>query len=166
MTKHKPSEAQIKALHHVLYERKRLHRLRTLQHNIAVLMNLNPEAELSSQDARAPAGSGPTWFLPANGAVDPLVLEAAKYGDEIAATLMSMHDDVAKVDFPHHLRAHVTAALKAEAASWTTRAAFWRSPTKPDVDAVVKSISGHVQDAIDHAKPVAKYFKSAQAVGV
>jgi hypothetical protein len=161
-----PTDAQITALHHALYKRARLEHLRTLQHNIAVLMNLLPGATLPGNDVRSPAGSGPQWFVPATGAIDPSVTEAAKDCDAIATTLMAIHDDVAGVDFPDKLRGHVMASLKAEAASWNARASFWRSPHKPDVDAVVKQISGHLKTAADEAKPIGKYLKTVKAVGL
>jgi hypothetical protein len=161
-----PTHAQVRALHHALYKTERLHHLQSRQHNIAVLMNLRPAASLPAKDVRSPAGSGPQWFVPATGAVDPAVREAADDCDAIATTLMAIHDDVAGVDFPDKLRGHVMASLKAEAASWNARASFWRSPAKPDVDAVVKRIAGHAKTAADQAKPVSRYLRTAQEVGL
>lgn len=161
-----PTHEQLKSLHRALYKPGRLQHLQTLQRNIAVLMNLNPATELPTNDIRNPAGSGPTWFVPATGAIDPGVLEAADDCDKIAQTLMAIHDDVAGTDFPDDLRAHVTASLNAEAASWTARGAFWRDPAPPDVEAVVAGIEAHLKIAAAEAKPIGKYLKTAQAVGL
>jgi hypothetical protein len=161
-----PSKSQIKAVRKALYQRDRLGKLNDLARNISVLMNFNPATELPINDVRNPAGSGPTWFVPATGAVDPGVLEAANDCDTIAATLMAIRHDVGQVSFPSSDKQHLMASLQAEATSWNVRGAMWRSPTAPDVEAFTKEIGGHVATAISEAEHVAVYLKTKRAVGI
>jgi hypothetical protein len=161
----KPTKDQLHAVHQALYKRERLQALATLRHNISVLMNFNPNQQLSVDDPRNPAGSGPTWFVPATGAVDPAVLEAANDCDQIATALMDMHDDVGGVEFPAADKQHLQAAIAAEAASWTTRGQIWRAPTKPNVEADTKRIEHHVATAISEVKHVSAYLKPLSEVG-
>jgi len=161
----KPTNDQLQAVHKALYKRSRLDALTTLNRNIAVLMNLNPESELSPNDVRNPPGSGPTWFIPATGAVDQFVVEAAGDCDKIAAALMDMHDDVGTVDFPAADKQHLQAAIAAEAASWTARGQIWRAPSIPDVDAANEQIQQHVRTALSESQQVSAYLKTAQEVG-
>jgi hypothetical protein len=72
-----PTSAQIHAVHKVLYDHKRLRTIANLSNNIQVLMNFSADAQLDPNDARSPAGSGPQWYIPATGALDPDVIAAA-----------------------------------------------------------------------------------------
>jgi hypothetical protein len=162
----RPTDAQIRAVHHALYER---HRLHDLKHRLADLtrsMNLNPEIPLSPHDIRNPPGSGPNWYIQATGAVDGPVLDAADLCDKIASTLLEIRHDVGQVDFPDKDKQHLMTALKEEAASWTARGHAWRNPNADRVQAQVSAISGHVQAGMNAAQHVQRYLVPAKDLGL
>lgn len=150
-----PSKAQIKAVRKVLYQRDRLDKLNVLAKNISVLMNLNPATELPSNDIRNPAGSGPTWFVPATGAVDPGVQEAANDCDKIAAALMAIRNDVSQVSFPHDDKQHLMASLSAEAEN-----ASCLQPNCPDFNP--KGANGPCEGVHDYCCPCANVIQGYQ----
>ncbi len=85
----RPTREEIKAVQKVLYGNPtRVNKLNDAFNNIIALMNFNPYNLLSPTDIRNPAGSGPLWFLPDSGDVDPSVIQAANYCDEIAKLVL------------------------------------------------------------------------------
>ncbi len=162
----KPTQAQIRAVHHALYKRDRL---RALKHRLADVrraMNLNPEIPLSPRDIRNPPGSGPNWFIEATGAVDGIVLDAADLCDMIADAILVMRDDVAAVDFPAEDKHHLMTALQQEAASWTARGNAWRNPNTSNIEGQVNAILTHVTASVEAAKHVQRYLKPAEDFGL
>jgi hypothetical protein len=157
----KPTDEQIKAVHEVLYDPKRLQAQSDLIRNIAVLMNLNPSAELSVNDVRNPAGSGPNWFETATGAIDSSVIEAAGDCRQLAATLTDTRAEISKLSIPDEDRKHLMAALAAEAESWTVRARIWTDPNPPKnpyTSAI--AITQPLSAAANEAAQVTPYLKS------
>ncbi len=163
---HGPTKSEIRAVHKALYRRDRLNALKRLARDIARLMNFDPAAPLADNDVRNPPGSGPLWFLPATGEVDPHVLEAARACDTVATTLRAIRHDVGQVSFPAADKQHLMAALDAEAKSWTVRGAMWRDPGKPDVEGFVADISRHVDRAISEGKHVGPYLRTKGSLGL
>jgi hypothetical protein len=162
----KPTQAQIRAVHHALYKRNRLHELKHRLADIRRTMNFNPTAPLSPHDIRNPPGSGPNWFIEATGAIDRPVLEAATLCDKIAEGILEMRHDVAAVDFPADDKHHLMTALKEEAASWTARGKAWRSPDASNIDGQVNAILAHVTASVQAAKHVQRYLKPAKDFGL
>jgi hypothetical protein len=154
-----PTKAQVHAVQKALYEPARLKHMRQLRMEISLAMNLNQEAQLPPTDVRYPAGSGPQWFYPDTGDVDDLVLQGAHLCDQMAHALLAIRADVAKIDFPASDKHHMMAGIQAEAASWSARGRAWRAASKPDVEALVAGISGHLQTGIAEAAHVQHYFK-------
>jgi hypothetical protein len=161
-----PTKSEIRAVHKALYHRDRLAKLEHLAREITRLMNLDPETPLADDDVRNPPGSGPLWFLPATGEVDPHVLDAANACDTVATTLRAIRHEVGHVSFPAGDKQHLMASLDAEATSWTVRGAMWRAPDKPDVEAFVSDISKHVDRAISEAKHVTAYLTTKRKLGL
>jgi hypothetical protein len=162
----KPTQAQIRAVHHAMYKRHRLQALKQHVADVRRAMNLNPEIPLSPQDIRNPPGSGPNWYIHATGAVDGPVLDAAEVCDKIANTFLDIRHDVGQVDFPDKDKHHLMTALKEEAASWTARGHAWRNPNANNVEAQVNSISKHVQAGMQAAQHVQRYLVSAPDLGL
>jgi hypothetical protein len=161
-----PTKGEIRAVRKALYRRDRLDTLKHLAREIARLMNFDPAVPLAANDVRNPPGSGPLWFLPATGEIDPHVLEAAHACDTVAATLRAIRHDVGQVTFPTADKQHLMASLDAEATSWTVRGAMWRAPGKPDVEAFVADVSRHVDRTISEAKHVGVYLKTKRSLGL
>ncbi len=162
----RPTAAQIRAVHHALYKRNRLHELKHRLAHATQMMNLNPEIPLSPKDIRNPPGSGPNWYLAATGAVDNPVLDAADTCDQIASVFLEIRHEVGQVDFPHTDKQHLMTALKEEAASWTARGHAWRNPNASDIEKQVSAISGHVQAGMNAAQHVQQYLVPAKDLGL
>ncbi len=160
-----PTPAQITAVQHALYRNQRLHRMNQLLHQLATTMNVNPATEISPNDVRNPAGSGPQWFFPDSGNTDSLVIDGAQICDQIASAVLEMRQDIQNVSFPDSDKGHLSKALSAEAASWSARAAAWRAPKNADVDVLVDSIQTHVQTAAQEAAQVHRYLKTKRELG-
>lgn len=154
-----PTKAQIHAVQKALYEPTRLEHMRHLRMEIGRTMNFNQEVQLPPTDVRYPGGSGPQWFYPDTGKVDDLVLQGANLCDEMAQALLAVRAAVGKVDFPASDKHHMMAGIQAEAASWSARGRAWRAASKPNVDALVAEISGHLETGIAEAAHVQHYFK-------
>jgi hypothetical protein len=162
----KPTDEQIKAVHRVIYDQKRLQAQSDLIHNIAVLMNLNQTAELSVNDIRNPAGSGPNWFDPATGAIDSSVTQAAGYCRQLAGTLTDARAEIAQLSIPDEDRKHLMAALAAEAESWTVRARIWTDPDPPknpytSAIAITQPLTAAAKEAAQ-VTPYLKSYKEAK----
>lgn len=143
------SEAEIRAVREVLYDRKRLRRLLDEVRSIDVLMNTNPYATLPPDDVRVTAGSGPTWVIPSTGALDPAVLEAADRCGRVAKLLRETRQDLAAVDFDRSDKRHLREALEQHAKAWVARARAWRAPGPPaDVESAAREINRHDADAV------------------
>ncbi len=156
----KPTATQIKAVRAVLYQPQRVKDLNRLQANLAVVMNLNPEANLGDGDVRNPPGSGPQWYIPATGAIDDNITLAAGFCDQIAAILLKTRADLAKVDIPAADRTNLRTALGEEAASWSARGRVWKRPGQPaDPGTAVAEISTHFTAAVAAAKHVSHYYR-------
>ena len=154
-----PSAAQIAALHAALYKRDRIRALSEHSESITTLMNLNPTAHLQSNDIRGPAGSGPTWFLKATGALSTSVAEAAQRCESIATVLLEIRDDVRGVDFPAADKQHLLNAIGAEAASWSARGRAWGASKAPaSVDSAVAPIDAHLTTAATEIAHVEHYL--------
>ncbi len=162
----KPTRAQVHAVQHALYKHKRLEKLFELQRQVALVMNLNRNAQLPTNDVRYPAGSGPQWFYPDTGGLDMNVEAGANLCDQIASTILAMRSDVAGVSFPPADKQHLMTALGQEAAAWKARGRHWRDPKPPNVDAVVNEISGHFNASIDAVKHVQRYLKPKHELGL
>jgi hypothetical protein len=156
----KPTTAQVKAVRAVLYQPQRVKDLARLQANLAVVMNLNPDANLGDGDVCNPPGSGPQWYIPATGAIDDNITLAAGFCDQIAAILLKMRADLAKLDIPAVDRTNLRTALAEEAASWSARGRVWKRPGQPaDPRVEVAEISNHFSAALAAAKRVAHYYR-------
>lgn len=162
----KPTEAQIRAVHHAMYKRHRLHVLKKRLADIRLAMNLDPEIPLSPKDLRNPPGSGPNWYLRSDGSVDTIVLDAADICDKIAETFLEIRHDVGQVDFPEKDKQHLMTALKEEAASWTARGHAWRRPDANNVQNQVDTIAKHVEASVQAAQHVQRYLVPAKDLGV
>ena len=162
----KPTEAQIRAVHHALYKRHRLHALRQHLVHIRSMMNLDPEIPLPPKDLRNPPGSGPNWYLRSDGSVDAPVLDAADTCEKIAEAILEMRHDVGQVDFPDKDKQHLMTALKEEAASWTARGHAWRNPDANNVQKQVNTIAQHVEAGVQAAQHVQRYLVPAKDLGV
>ena len=144
----KPTHKQIKAVHEALYKHQRLQKQSDLLHNLGVIMNMNPAADLPTNDVRYPPGSGPQWFFPDTGQLDNNVLAAAQICDQIDGTILEMESDVKAVDFPAGDKQNLTNALSEEAASWSARAKFLRTPTPPAGGQAPSEINDHLDAAL------------------
>lgn len=162
----KPTEQQVAAVHAVLYERSRVQALHDELQSIAVELNLDREAQLSPKDRRGPAGSGPNWYVPATGAVDPAVLDAAKRCDKIAAILTEIAGELEGVDISRTDRADLQSALSEEAAVWTLRGRWWRDPhPAKDPKQLAATIAAHVQTSVAAGYKVRAYRKPVSELG-
>lgn len=157
-----PTAAQIQAVHQVLYDHKRMQRLANLSNNIQLSMNLSAEVEIGPDDPRGPAGSGPQWYIPATGALDPSVIAAAGYCDEIATTLKQIAHGISQVDLPKADKKHLIAGINAGAALCTARGRVWRASGDPgDPNSAATTISKHTQEMVQHLKHVKRYLEPA-----
>jgi len=162
----KPSKQQVAAVHAVLYERRRLQNLHDEMQSIAVELNLDPRARLSPRDTRNPPGSGPNWFVPSTGAVDPAVLDAAKRCDKIAAILSEIAGELDGVDIPRADRDDLQSALSGEAAVWTLRGRSWRNPRpERDPQRFAATVAAHVQASVEAGYTVRAYRKRISELG-
>jgi hypothetical protein len=160
-----PTASEINAVHRVLYDRKRVKKLANLSNNIQVLMNFNADVQLGPNDPRGPAGSGPQWYIPGTGALDPIVIEGSGYCDQIASTLMEMVHGISQVDIPKADKEHLTAAISSEAALWHARGKVWRAPGNPgNADKAASTISKHMPQILDNVKHVQAYLKPPSEV--
>lgn len=150
---------EIKDVREVLYDRKRMRELRDHLSTIEVLMNLDPATALPPEDSRVQGGAGPTWVYPANGEIDVAVLEAADRCEAIAGLLMQTRRELGDVGFDRSDKNHLRKGLQEQAKSWQERAAVWRAPTQPDVEAAVDVISDHFAASAREFKKVKKYLK-------
>jgi hypothetical protein len=152
--------AQVDAVRKVLYRRDRLIKLYDQITSIEALMNLDPHAKASPGSITRP-GTGPSWFIRANGKVSPSVIEAANRCDKIADLLLETRADLAHVDFPASDKGHLRAALAEQAAAWRARGRAWRAPGKPNVGAAVAPIEAHVKKSIREFQHVTLYMHDA-----
>jgi len=157
----RPTHRQIKAVHGVLYAPARLKQIAEDFQQLNMAINLDGPA-LQPDDVRGQVGAGPEWVIPATGAVDTLVLDAAARCDRIVARLMTMRHEISLLDLPAADRQHLMAALAAQARTWSARASLWRSPTAPDdIQAAVAPITNHQQAAFTALGHVRAYLRPA-----
>lgn len=152
-------DSRIRAVRKVLYEPRRLKKLATHLSSIAVLMNLDARNPLPPNDARVDAGSGPNWFVPATGKINPAVQQAADRCEAVASLLLETRNELAKVAFPATDKRHLLTALREEAAAWGARAALWRAPGRPG-DGATRAIASHLQASAREYAHVRRYLKS------
>lgn len=157
-----PSE--IAAVRKVLYDPKRVKALTAHVSSIEMLMNLDPNTKLPPGDTRKP-GSGPTWWT-ADGRIDPSVVKASAHCDAVAKLLLAMRRDLARVPVNGSDKKHLTAGLAELAAGWKERATAWRSPGRPDAEAVAAAITAHYRASSKAFQPVRRYLENiAQVTG-
>ena len=155
----KPTKKELKAVHAVLYERKRLRQIFDDISSIDVDLHFNNPAQ---------PGSAPLWYYPANGQLTSSVLDAARRCHKIAKALLDMRDELAKVEFDGDDKRHLREALKEQAASWSTRGDIWSMPGAPDDDAesVVAPITAHQVAGAKEAEHVVDYLKKNSSFNV
>lgn len=150
---------QVAAVRRVLYDRRRLRRLGDELRSIDALMNADPARRLQPGDARVQAGAGPLWYVPATGAIDPSVREAADRCDAVAGLLLEMRRALSHVAFPASHRRHLQAGIAAQAAFWKARGAVWRAPRPPaDPRAAAAAVASHARVAARELQPVRRYL--------
>ena len=123
-----------------------------------LLMNTDPGEAIPSGDARVEPGAGPLWFIPATGAVDPAVLEAADRAEKVAAILAKMKRDLGELDIDRTDRGHLQEALDQQVQAWRIRARVWRDPGAPD-DTLWAKIADHETRSVRELKRVKDYVK-------
>jgi hypothetical protein len=155
----------IRAVRKVLYEPRRLRKLFDHLSSIDVLMNLDRTQPLQPGDIRVEAGSGPNWFFWDSGEVDGGVLEASDRCDRVAELLLETRRELAQVKFDPSDKQHLRAALAEQAQAWQARAAAWRAPGPPDVQAAVGPIAAHEQASLRAFQRVKKYLKNVNLTG-
>lgn len=154
--------AEIAAVRKVLYEPKRVRALTAHVSSIEAFMNLDPNTKLPRGDTRKP-GSGPTWWT-ADGKLDPSVLKAAAHCDVVAKLLLAMRRDLARVRVNDSDKTHLRAGLAELAAGWKERAVAWRSPGRPDAEALANAITSHNRASYHAFQPVRRYLKNTASV--
>jgi hypothetical protein len=155
-----PSPKQIAAVQKVLYARTRLRKIFDEGESIVRLMNLDPGAALDNTDPRWPAGSGPSWFVPATKKLNPSVAEAAQRCERIADLLVQIRAELTDVDFPSSDKQHLRAALAESAAEWRARGRLWRAPAAPgDAQAAAASVTAHQRASLREFQRVTAYLK-------
>jgi hypothetical protein len=152
------TEADIREVRKVLYDRDRRRKLKTEIDSIVILMNFDPGEAIPHDDPRILPGAGPLWFIPNTGAVNPSVLEAADRCERIASILMKMRDEIGDLNIDGSDRQHLREALEQQAKGWRTRARLWRDPGAPD-PAGADEIVGHEAKSLREIKKVEDYFK-------
>jgi hypothetical protein len=155
-----PSNKDIHAAREVLYDKDRRQKLKNELDSIVVLMNFDPGQPIAYNDPRVQPGAGPLWFVPANGAVDPAVLEAADRCDKVAAILRKMRDEIGDLDIDHDDRDHLKKGLNQQAKAWTTRGILWRDPGNPD-PALTEKIIALESNSGQELLKVRKYLKGS-----
>jgi hypothetical protein len=156
-----PNPKQIAAVQRVLYARTRLRKIFDDGESIVRLMNLDPSAALDNTDPRWPAGSGPSWVVPATKKLSPFVVEAAERCDKIADSLLEIRAELADVDIPSSDKQHLRAALAESAAEWRARGRLWRAPTAPeDAQAAAASVTAHQRASLREFQRVTAYLKN------
>ncbi len=157
---------QVAAVRKVLYRRDRLRKLVEHADSIVALMNLNPTGP--SPGLGAPPGSGPPlWYVPANGKLDPFVLEAAGRLDKIADLLTQTRAELTHVDAPAADKRHLRAGLAEQAAAARARARAWRAPASPgDVEALVAPITAHERASATALSHVTQYLQRVDLNGL
>jgi hypothetical protein len=158
-------DPRVVAVQKVLYERRRLQRLKDDLVTIDVMMNLDPTTPLQPADIRGFAGSGPDWWIRGTGGLDPGVVEGAKRCDAIAAKFLAIRADLAHVAFPAADKAHLRLGLAELAAFWTARAKAWRAGPGEDVDAAVARMQRHLQASAAAFRTTRKYLKKNVRLG-
>jgi len=152
-----PTLQQIEAVQRVLYNPTRLRRLTNYLCSLDVVMNLDPTKPLQPHDARRYAGSGPNWFILANG--KPAASGGADYCEKIADWLLEVRAALVPVDFPAVDKSRLRAALAAQAQAWRTRAAIWRRPAAPrDPKAAAAAIGVHDAATVRELQQVQQYI--------
>jgi hypothetical protein len=149
---------EIRAVRRVLYDRRRLRKLDAHLRSIDVLMNFDSHTTLSPDDIRVSPGSGPAWFVPATGELDPGVSEAAERCKRVAGILREIRRELAGVSFDGADKRHLRDALEAQAKAFSARAKAWAAPGRPDADAEASKISGHEADSLRNFKRVKPYL--------
>jgi hypothetical protein len=154
-----PSRDDIRAVREVLYDRDFRNRLKTELNSIVLLMNLDPGEAIPSDDPRVEPGAGPLWFVPATGALDPAVAEAADRCDRIAEILMKARRQVGDLEIDGGDKTHLREALNQQAKSWRVRGRLWRDPGAPDAEAGADEIFDHERKAVQSLKKASDYLK-------
>jgi len=150
---------EVRAVRRVLYDRQRMQRMFIHLESIDELMNLDPGNVLQPDDPRVQGGSGPLWFIPANGQLSPAVVDAAERCDKIADILLATRRELARVDFDGADKRVMRAALQEQARSWQERAKVWRAPGRPDVAASLDRIAEHEKESVRKLKKVDEYLQ-------
>jgi hypothetical protein len=147
-----PTNKELKAVHAVLYERKRLRQIFDDISSIDVLMHFNDPAQ---------PDSAPLWYEPSTGQLTSSVLDAAQRCHNIAKALLQMRNELAGVKFDGGDKRHLREALKEQAASWSTRGDIWSTAGAPNEDAerVVAPITAHQVAGAQAAEHVTDYLK-------
>ena len=150
----KPTKKQLKAVHAVLYKRRRLQSISRHIRNIDVLMN----PKQGDTGLR-----GPDWYN-SDGTVDIAQLDAAKECRSLASLLLQIHDELASVNFDKHDRQRLMHALKLQADAWTARALVYSNPHPPDprhngAERIAESLAAHQRACLEASLPVLQYLK-------
>lgn len=158
---------EIKAVHRVLYDRKRLREMLTEVRSIEVLMNTNPDQPIPPDDIRVNAGDGPTWVL-LNGELDPAVLEAAERGRRVAKLLRETSRDLRDVDFDRDDKRQLRHALDEHAKAWLARADAWTAPADAALDPpkAAAQINRHDEQALRSYREVRGYLDERAGEGL
>jgi hypothetical protein len=151
-------QEDIQAVRQVLYDKERRKKLKTEIRSIVLLMNFDPGEPIPHDDARVAPGAGPLWFIPATGAVDTAVLEAADRSEKVAEILTKMRHDLGELDIDGTDRGHLQEALDQQAKAWRVRAKVWRDPGSPD-DTLWRKIAEHETRSVHELKLVKDYLK-------
>jgi hypothetical protein len=156
-----PTHAQIAAVHRVLYNPARLKQLAEDFQQLNLLMNLDGPP-LATDDSRIAVGDGPDWVVPATGAVDVSVLNAAATAERLAERLLGMRREISHVNCPAADRRRLMTALSEQAQAWSARASLWRETTAPDdVAGAVATITKHERAAGAALAHVQRYLRPA-----
>lgn len=150
---------EVRAVRRVLYDRQRLRGIFTHLESIDELMNLDPGNVLAPNDPRVEGGSGPYWFIPANGQLSPAVVEAAERCDKVAGLLLDTRRELSDVKFDGDDKRALRAALQEQAESWRERGKVWRAPGRPEVGVALDRIAKHDKESLRELKKVKEYLQ-------
>lgn len=150
---------EVREVRRVLYDRRRMRRMFTQLESIDELMNLDPANVLPPDDPRVQGGSGPSWFIPANGQLSPAVIEASERCDKVADVLLDTRRELAGVRFDDDDKRALRAALKQQAKAWQERGKVWRAPGRPEVEVSLDRIARHEKESVKELKKVKEYLQ-------